>query len=167
MTSRWDFANAWENGNDHGLFNIGDEPGGVSKWNPRPAFYYMYYFQRTIGDRMLPSTVTGNSVLAYASSFTSGEKGVILVNKSNSAQIAAVSLENAKAGSRFYWYTLTGGNDNGEFSRKVFVNGRGPTEPTGGPSSEYATLKAYSASTASGIKLSLPARSVVYVVMDK
>ena len=45
MTSRWDMANGWESGNDHGLFNIGDEPG-VSKWNPRPAFYYMYYFQK-------------------------------------------------------------------------------------------------------------------------
>ena len=47
-TSRWDFANGWSNGNDHGLFNIGDEPD-VPKWNPRPAFYYMYYFQKTIG----------------------------------------------------------------------------------------------------------------------
>lgn len=167
MTSRWDFANGWDNGNDHGLFNIGDEPGGASKWNPRPAFYYLYYFQKMIGDRMLQSTVTGNRVLAYASSFTSGEKGVILVNKSSTAQVASVLLENAKAGGRFYWYTLTGGTDNGEFSRKVFVNGRGPTEPTGGPSGEYATLKAYSASTSNGIKVNLPARSVAYVVMDK
>ena len=167
MTSRWDFANGWDNGNDHGLFNIGDEPAGISKWNPRPAFYYMYYFQRLIGDRMLPSTVTGSSVLAYASSYTSGEKAVILVNKSNTAETATVLLENAKAGSRFYWYTLTGGTDNGDFSRKVFVNGRGPTETSGGPAGEYSTLKAYSAATANGIKIGLPARSVVYVVMDK
>ena len=27
MTSRWDFANGWAAGNDHGLFNKGDEPG--------------------------------------------------------------------------------------------------------------------------------------------
>ena len=80
-TSRWDLANGWSNGNDHGLFNIGDEPG-VAIWNPRPAFYYMYYFQKMIGDRLLTSTVIGSSdVLAYASSFSSGEKGVILVNK--------------------------------------------------------------------------------------
>src|SRR5665213_1600607 len=34
-TSRWDLANGWNNGNDMGLFNIGDQPG-IPKWNPRP-----------------------------------------------------------------------------------------------------------------------------------
>lgn len=167
MTSRWDFANGWDNGNDHGLFNIGDEPGGISKWNPRPAFYYMYYFQKMIGDRLLGTSVTGTNVLAYASSFTSGEKGVILVNKSNSAETVLVSMENAKPGARFYWYTATGGTDNGEFSRKVFVNGNGPTEATGGPANAYTTLKANSAITSGGIKVAMPARSVAYVVIDK
>lgn len=119
-----------------------------------------------IGDRLLNTTVLGN-VLAYASSFTSGEKGVILVNKNTSLQTVLVTLQNATAGNRFYWYTLTGGTDNGEFSGKVFVNGRGPTEPTGGPSAEYTTIKAYSATTQNGVKLTMPARSVVYVVIDK
>ncbi|HKP33045.1 MAG TPA: hypothetical protein VJT83_09965, partial [Chitinophagaceae bacterium] len=165
MTSRWDLANGWASGNDHGLFNIGDEPG-VTKWNPRPAFYYMYYFQKMMGDRMLASSTIGN-VMAYASSYSSGEKGVILVNKTSTSQIALVSIDNAKAGSRFYWYTLTGGSDNGEFSRKVFVNGKGPTEISGGPALEYSTLKPNSASTTGGIKVNMPARSVAYIVIGK
>jgi hypothetical protein len=166
-TSRWDFANGWSNGNDHGLFNIGDEPA-VSKWNPRPAFYYMYYFKKMIGDRLLNTTVVGSAnVLAYGSSFTSGEKGVIAVNKENISRTINVSLQNAAAGARFYWYILTGGTDNGEFSRKVFVNGKGPAEASGGPSAEYTTIKPYSATTQAGIKLTLPARSVVYMVIDK
>jgi hypothetical protein len=167
MTSRWDFANGWDGGNDHGLFNIGDEPGGISKWNPRPAFYYMYYFQKMMGDRLLSTSVTGTAVLAYASSFTSGEKGLILVNKGSSTENVLVTLENAKPGARFYWYIATGGTDNGEFSRKVFVNGKGSTEATGGPANEYTTLKANSAVTTNGIKVSMPAKSVVYLVIDK
>jgi hypothetical protein len=169
QTSRWDLANGWSSGDDHGLFNIGDEPG-VSKWNPRPAFYYMYYFQKMIGDRLLNTTISGSgavNVLAYASSFTSGEKGVILVNKVNAQQSVSVNLQNATAGARFYFYTLTGGTDNGEFSRKVFVNGNGPTEASGGPSTIYNFIKPYSAKTQNGIKLTLPARSVVYMVIDK
>jgi len=165
MTARWDLANGYSGGNDHGLFNIGDEPG-VAKWNPRPAFYYMYYFQKYMGDRMLKSTVTGG-VLAYASSFTSGEKAVILVNKSTSAETVNITLQNATAGTRYYWHTLTGGTDNGEFSASVFVNGNGPTEPTGGPSSTYTTIKANSAITSGGISVAMPARSVVYVAIDK
>lgn len=166
MTARWDLANAWENGNDHGLFNNGDEPG-VSKWNPRPAFYYMYYFQKLFGDRMLSSSVIGGNVLSYASSFTSGQKSVVIINKSTTNQIALVTLENATPGSRYYYYVLTGGSDNGEFSRKVFVNGKGPTGPSGGPSNEYTSIKAFSASTTGGIKFNLPARSVIYLVIDK
>jgi hypothetical protein len=165
MAARWDLANAYSNGDDHGLFNIGDEPG-VVKWNPRPAFYYMYYFQQYMGDRMLGSTVTGN-ILAYASSFTSGQKAVILVNRSTTAEVVNVTLKNATPGARYYWHTLTGGADNGEFSAKVYVNGEGPTEPTGGPSSTYTTIKASSASTAGGVTVAMPARSVVCVVIDK
>lgn len=165
MTSRWDLANGWDNGNDHGLFNIGDEPGGVSKWNPRPAFYYMYYFQKLIGDRLVNSSVIG-SVQAYASTFTSGQKGVILVNKGSTPQTTSVILQNTTAGNRFYWYTLLGGTDNGDFSRKVMVNGKGPTQISGGPAAEYSTIKAFSATTQNGIRVSLPPRSVSYVVID-
>ena len=119
-----------------------------------------------IGDRLLNTTVTGD-VLAYGSSFTSGEKGVILVNKGTGAKPVSISLKNANPGNRFYWYSLTGGTDNGEFSRKVLVNGKGPTEISGGPVSEYKSLKAYSALAQNGMKIALPARSVVYVIIDK
>jgi hypothetical protein len=165
MTARWDLANGYSNGNDHGLFNIGDEPG-VAKWNPRPAFYYMYYFQRYMGDRMLKSIVLGN-VLSYASSFTSGQKAVILFNKTINTETVNISLQNATAGTRFYWHTLTGGTDNGEFSSKVYVNGEGPTEPTGGPSATYTSIKANSAVTSGGINVTMPPRSAVYLVIDK
>ncbi len=165
LTCRWDLSNGYNSGNDHGLFNSGDEPG-VAKWNPRPAFYYMYYFQKYMGDRMLKSTTLGG-VLAYASSFTSGEKAVVLVNKSTTTETVNITLQNATAGAKFYWYTLTGGTDNGEFSSKVFVNGNGPTEPTGGPSSNYTSIAASAANTAGGINVTVPARGVVYLVMDK
>ncbi|MFI5188505.1 MAG: alpha-L-arabinofuranosidase, partial [Chitinophagales bacterium] len=116
----------------------------------------------------LNSTVSGSlDVLAYASSFTSGQKAVILVNKANSTQSVSVTLKYATPGTRFYFYTLTGGTDNGEFSGKVFVNGNGPTEPSGGPSTIYTSIKPYSSTTQNGIKLTLPARSVVYMVIDK
>ena len=42
-----------------GMFNVGDEPN-APLWNPRPAFYYMYYFQRFFGDRMVYDTLSGS-----------------------------------------------------------------------------------------------------------
>jgi hypothetical protein len=167
MASRWDLANGWNNGDDHGMFNAGDEPDGVSKWNPRPAFYYMYYFQKYFGDRMVGSSVTGGNgdVLSYASSFSSGEAGLIVVNKGIASQTVKINISNFKPGSRYYYYTLTGGTDNGEFSGKVYVNGSGPSGANGGPAN-YLDQSAYSSSLASGMKISVPPRSVIYLVAE-
>ena len=165
MASRWDLGNGWNLGNDQGMFNMGDEPG-ATKWNPRPAFYYMYYFQKYFGDQMVSSTVQGSAdIVSYGSSFTSGEAGVVLVNKGTADQIVNVSIKNYVPGNNFYYYTLTGGSD-GDFSRKVLVNGSGPTGVSGGPSN-YDTLPIYMGSIAAGIKVDLPPRSVVFLVTDK
>ncbi len=165
MARRWDLANGWGDGNDHGMFSNGDEPG-VTRWTPRPSFYHMYYFQKMLGDRLVSSTVTGSAdVSAYASTFTSGQAGVIMVNRGTTDVTTSLSFENFTPG-RVYWYVLTGGNDNGEFSRKVFVNGIGPSQVSGGPD-DYATLKAYSAVIQNNVRVSLPARSAVFMVVDK
>jgi enamine deaminase RidA (YjgF/YER057c/UK114 family) len=167
--TRWDLANAWENGNDHGMFNQGDEPGPgtVPKWNPRAPFYHMYYFQKYCGDKMVQSTVTGNSdVLGYATSFTSGQLGVALFNKGTSNQTVQLSFQNFTAGARYYWYTLTGSNDNGEFSRQVNVNGVAATHAGGGPLT-YATINPNSAAADNNVKVTLPARSAVYMLVER
>jgi hypothetical protein len=166
---RWDLGNGWDNGDDHGLFSLGDEPDGIAKWTPRPAFYHMYYFQRTTGDRMLASNVAGNAdVVSIATSFSSGQKGVAIINKSTSTKIVETKFLYFTPGAKFYYYVLKGGTDNGEFSRKVLVNEQGPSNNiAGGPADSYQNIKMYATSTANGIKVSLPARSVIFLVVDK
>jgi hypothetical protein len=167
QATRWDLANAWENGNDHGMFSQGDEPGGVPKWNPRPDFYHLYYLQKCTGDKLVNSTLTGASdVLAYATLFGSGQAGVSLFNKGTGNQTVKLNFQNFPIGSRYYWYTLTGGNDNGEFSRKVSVNGFSATNAGGGPL-DYATIKPESALSQDDVKILVPGRSAVYVVVER
>lgn len=167
MAARWDLANGWDNGNDHGMFNIGDEPDGVPKWNPRPSFYHMYFFQKFLGDRMVTSSVSNSTDIdTYASSFTSGEVGVTLVNKSTTNKTVEIKVQNFRRGSRYYWYTLSGGSDNGEFPRKVFVNGKSSVYVSGGPLN-YTSINAYSAITVNGIRVTIPARSVICLAIDK
>jgi hypothetical protein len=163
--NRWDFVNGWDNGNNHGLFADG-EPG-ITRYTPRAPFFYMYYFQKFFGDRLLYSTVTGSSyVVCYASRFSSGQSGLVLVNKGTSAQVVNVKINNFQAGNRYYYYLLTGGTDNGDFSRKVYVNGKTTILDGGGPA-DYATLKPYGTSISGDIKLSLPIRSVLFVVVEQ
>jgi hypothetical protein len=166
LGTRWDLVNGWSNGDDHGTFSVGGEPG-VDLYNPRPVFFYMFYFQKYFGDRMVESSVAGNnSVIAYASSFTSGEAGLVLINKSTSDEIVEVQMDNFEPGIRYYTYTLTGGTDNGEFSRKVIINGVSTTEAGGGPDN-YASLRAYSYGLEGDIRVALPSRSVVYLLAEK
>jgi len=174
MASRWNLVSGWgTTGNDQGMFSTG-EPG-VTDNTPHPAFYHMYYFQKYFGDRMVSSTVQNSSavlaqnvgdIVAYASSFTSGEAGVVIVNKGTSSQIVSVNITNFLPGTRYYYYTLVGGTDNGEFSEKVYINGNGPDISTVGGPSGYQTLTAVSSSLAGGIKVSAPPRSVIFLVAD-
>jgi len=174
MASRWNLVSGWgTTGNDQGMFSTG-EPGVVDN-TPQPAFYHMYYFQKYFGDRMVSSTVQNSSavlpqnvddIVAYASSFSSGEAGVVIVNKGTASQIVSVNIKNFVPGTRYYYYTLVGGTDNGEFSEKVYINGNGPDISTIGGPSGYQTLTAVSSSLTGGIKVSAPPRSVIFLVAD-
>ena len=166
MAARWDLANGWNNGNDHGMFNQGDEPDGVPKWNARPAFYHLYFMQRFFGDRLVSSTSSDPDVLCYATSFTSGEMGVVLINKHAQPKSVELKVQHFAMGSRFLWYTLTGSSDNGEFSRKTLVNGIGPSFASGGPAN-YRTIPAQAAGTAKGVRVLVPPRSAVYLAIEK
>ncbi|RNL56639.1 alpha-L-arabinofuranosidase [Pedobacter jejuensis] len=164
MASRWDLANGYSKGNDHGMFNKGDEPG-VPLWNPRPVYYYMYYFQRFFGDELLKaSNPTNPDVLTYASKFNNGAVGVVLVNKGNSSQVVELSLSEFKSSKQYYLYTLTGGDDNGSFSQKVFVNGETTKFTAGGPENPSA-IKALSASVTGNIKFESAPFSVQYLLI--
>ena len=167
--SRWDLANSYSNGDDQGLFSLGDEPG-VTKWNPRPAYYYLYYFQRFFGDRMVSDTLrnalNNTDLTTYSSTFSSGQASTVIINSGQYNHIVAVDFQHFPAGSKYYWYVLTGGPDNGSFSTQVRVNGNASAIGVGGPLN-YATLKAYSLPLNGSIKVSVPAMSVVYLVADK
>ncbi len=164
VASRWDLANAWNAGNDHGLFSYDNEPG-VSKYAARPAFYYLYYFQKYFGDMMVDVTSSNSNVMVYASQFSSGQGGIVIVNKTVQGLIAEITLKNFKPGTRYYTYTLSGGSDNGEFSRKVYVNGITTIAEGGGPEN-YESIKPKSSLINGNIKLFLPKYTVIHLLVD-
>ena len=166
LAARWDLYNAWAGGNDHGLFSAGDEPG-AARFSPRPSFYYLYYLQKTMGDQLLQANISGDtSIKAYPSRFSSGEIGTALVNTDTIATTVTIETHHFKPGRYFYWYTLRGGDDNGDFSGKVYVNENGAAGSVGGPA-DYATIKANAASTSPGIRVTIPARGAVFLVIAK
>ncbi|MBN2699444.1 MAG: T9SS type A sorting domain-containing protein [Bacteroidales bacterium] len=166
LANRWDLVNGWNNGDDHGTFSSGGEPG-VDSYNPRPVFFYMFYHQKFFGDHMVEAAVTGNNnVIAHASTFSSGETGLVIINKSRDEETVQVDFSGGDYGLNYYYYTLTGGVDNGDFSRKVLINGYETDEQGGGPD-DYATIGARASKTYGGIKVDLPPLAVVYMLVEK
>jgi hypothetical protein len=164
--SRWDLANGYANGDDMGMFNIGDE-SGAPLWNPRPVFYYMYFFQRMFGDRMVYDSLkhADPDITTYSSTFSSGQAGTIIVNTGSTIHVVSIDFQHFPAGSKYHWYVLTGGTDNSPFSSQVYVNGAGPSTATGGPLT-YASIGANAATLSGTIKIAVPAMSVIYLVAD-
>jgi len=165
--SRWDLANGYAKGDDMGMFNVGDEPG-APLWNPRPAFYYMYYFQKCFGDRMVADSLkaVNKDLTTWSSTFSSGQAGTVIINTGAVNHVLAIDFRHFPAGSKYHWYVLTGGTDNAPFSSQVYVNGTGPSTPTGGPAN-YSTIQPYGGTLSGTIKVAVPAMSVVYLVADK
>lgn len=165
LACRWDLANGWNNGNDHGMFSQGDAANDP-KWNPRAVYFYMYYFQKYFGDTMVKSAVSGSDdVVSYASRFNDKDAGIVLVNKGGSTKIVSLTFDNYGFGDRYYYYTITPGTDHPSFPLKISVNDKSGAFAAGGPP-DVSSIPAQSASIGSGIKVSLPARSVTYLLVE-
>ncbi len=206
LSARWDLVNRWDNGNDHGLFNYGDEPE-AARWNPRPAYFPIYYFGKYFGDRVIRSTVSAahpdriaadpdssdpdgasdgavsgaethrsdtpspaphpaGEVRAFASLFSSGEAGLMLVNTGTTDRIVKIRAEGFRLKGRYYRVSLTGGDDHAPFSRRIFVNGRGPDGPSGGPIGELEQIPAWSRKIGGSFTVPLRGRSVQFILIE-
>lgn len=171
QAARWDLANAWENGNDHGLFNnsAGGSNASEGTWNPRAAFYYLYYMQKYLGDRLVTTSVVpaNSDLVAYSSTFSSGEAATVIVNTATTNRTAIININHFRPGAKYYWYALKPGADNGEFSAKVIVNATNGAGTVGGPLG-YATIKPYAAAlTSQSITITIPARTTLFLVAEK
>jgi len=160
---RWDLANGWDNGNDHGMYSY-NEPF-IPNYTPHPAFFHLYYMRRHTGDVLLRSTVTGApGVVITPTAFSSGHIGASLVNTTKVRKVVRINLKDYGVGDRFYTYTLTG-SEGEDFSRKVYVNGAGNSLEAGGPDN-YESIKADGITIDDQVVISVPPLSAVYLLVE-
>jgi len=160
---RWDLANGWDNGNDHGMFAY-NEPN-IPNYTPHPTFYHLYYFQKYTGDILLNSTMTGASgFVIIPTAFQSCQVATTIINTAKIQKVVRLNIRNFKFGDRYYTYTLTG-SSNVDFSRKVFVNDIGNSLEAGGPDN-YESIKANSSLINDEVRIKIPPLSVTYVLVE-
>ena len=89
----------------------------------------------------------------------------MIINQGAYNHVLSIDFQHFPAGKKYHWFVLTGGTDNAPFSGRVYVNGTGPSTPTGGPLN-YSSIPANSAPLSGTIKIAVPPMSVVYLVAD-
>lgn len=165
LSNRWAFMN-----DKHSLIGGSNTPG-MSAYSPYPSFFYMYYFQKMFGDKIVNTTIAGisgaktDSIRAWSSTFSSGQVGVVLLNKGVNQRTISVKVLNYLKGKKYYYYVLSG--ENGiTYSQRVVINGQTTTDAFGGPTN-YATLQPYGTDIVNGtINITLPKYGVVFLVVE-
>ena len=159
LSTRWLLVNG-----DGGMFYDGSNKS--LQYQPRSEFYYAYYTQKFTGDHVISATSSNSNILAYSSRFSSGETGVVIVNKAKTAQVVKIDPKNIGVGNQYYTYSLTGGTDNGDFSLYVSVNGVAPKGTQWGPRESLETLPASAYPIDDAITLNVPGRSVQFIMVE-
>ena len=123
--TQWDLQNGFntETG-DHGLVSSRDpflDEGSVN-----PEFYAFYYMNKYFGDMVVEASSDNTDIVTYATTFSSGELGLIVLNRSASAKVVGLNLNGYSTGTRMFWHTVDG--DDSDFDRTVYVNGVGPSK---------------------------------------
>ncbi len=139
-------------------------PETIYSLHPRPEFYYLHYLPKFYGDQAISTSSPNSDILCYASKYSSGETGIIVVNKGTLDQ--TVGLNISGVGEKYYIYSFIGGTDDVDFSQNVYINGFGPDSNHWGPYSELKNIKANSYNVENEIKFSSPARSIQMIMLE-
>ena len=162
MAMTWDIENGFKDGQDHGMFASNKE--GDVKWlNPHPSFYHYFFYNKCFGDTYYESYTTNKSIRIHASTFSSGEIGLVAVNISSNEEVLELEIKNKSVGNLAGVYELH--NDN-PASRKVAINGFFSKQPAGGPEN-FLKIKANPLKVENNkIKLLLKPFSANYIVIE-
>jgi len=162
MSTRWLLAN-WDT---DGMFYYVSPPNpSIPLWNPRPDFYYLYYLGQFLGDHMVASSVNGSGIIAYASTFSSGNTAVVTLNVGSTNQVVNIQPRNIGVGNHFYIYILTG-SDDVALPQTVVVNGDSGIGTVWGPNTDLQNIAAVAYPIGDTIVFNSPPNSVEYVLLD-
>jgi hypothetical protein len=158
LGARWLLVTGEEN-----MFYAGTDANYLN--HPRADFYYLTYLQKNCGDLAISTTSSNPDIICYASKFSSGEIGLVIVNQGTNQQVISVSTDSVGVGRKYYIYSFTGGTDN-VFSPNVYINNIGPDSYQWGPYDQLLDIKANAYTIENEIKFTSPAKSVQMITIE-
>jgi hypothetical protein len=134
--------------------------------HPHAEFYYLRFLQKFYGDHAISAASSNANILCYASKYSSGETGMVIINKGTTEQVIGIDTKSIGVGNTYYVYSFTGGTDNGDYSKNVYINGHGPSTHQWGPYDELSDIPADSYPIEHEIKFTSPARSIQMIMIE-
>ncbi len=107
-------------------------------YTPRQSYMVYHYYEKCFGDQMVEAASNLSGIKVYASSFESGEIGLVVVNTSEtekSVQLDLSAMANGGDFSKAYWYEMYANSIavSPSVDKKFFINGQTSTTTGGGP----------------------------------
>ena len=148
------------------MFYGGDDANYLN--HPHAEFYYLTYLQKIIGDLAITTASSNSDILCYASTYSSGETALVIINKDTEQRVVTVSTDSIGVGEKYYIYSFTGGTDDGDYSPDVYINGEGPSSSyQWGPYDQLFDIKADEYTIDGEIKFNSPGRSIQMILIEK
>ena len=170
-TTGWAASSIWDVLNNYdtsGAFGAGDSgflsvnQPGVPDFTPRPSYYPFYFYTRNFGDHLVGVTSSDPAVTAYASTWSDGATGVVVVNEAASSKRVTLSLSGGEPSERANAWVLSGDSLDAE---QVTLNGQRASTLAGGPLPEAVVPYSLRASPDGTFVWTIPPNSVGSVVM--
>lgn len=169
IENRFSMSNIWVNewgisGNhSKGLLALNDPD--QPNYTARPTYTPFHFYNRYFGDRMIRTKLTGSDQLkTYASTFSDGKIGVVLINYSGEDQTLAFDLaDSTLVFDSIYWHSVYAENRQAG-NKKFYVNGQTGATPGGGPV-DLSVVPAFAAAYHQHNHFLVPKFSATYLVL--
>lgn len=158
----WDLVNGFSDGEDHGVFSSPKEVD-VPMLTPHPSFYHYHFYNECFGDTYYDVQTNNEGVRIHASSFTSGEVGLVILNGSSEPHTVEVNLKNGTLPETAYQFQIHNENP---LSRKTFVNKVTGPHAAGGPDKYWKVPANTWTLSESKLFIHSPPFSANYIVLD-
>jgi len=163
LATMW--VNEWKiiDNNSKGILALQDPD--QPDYSPRSVYTPFYYYKNFFGDYMINASQNTYPVKSYASVFSSGEVGIVIVNYNDQSQSVGFDWSNTNfTPNKIYWNTVHA-NTNNIGDKKFYINGVSGNTPGGGPI-PLSDVPTNTASFSENTTLELPKYSITFMVIQ-
>ncbi len=162
MATLWVGEWRWSPGT-HGIIAVSDPD--QPDYSPRQAYMDFRYYHSYFGDYLIKAVSDNDSVKTYASRFSDGKTGLVVINESSGTKKVKVNLRGTTVNiATAWWYEIYADNIS-EDNKKFYINGQTGTTPGGGPV-DFDEVKPYKATLRKDNLFAVMPYSVNFIVLD-